>query len=423
MGSGDAKQVVGAGSGSTIIKIADGAATNFLKVNDGARFWSIRGFKFTGPTVTTPTSGEVIYVDNNTSSDANISDVVMRGGKFWVGLHLREVNQVYIDKLEIYEAQSYHILMQGALNVFINQLLINGVDKTGTGVSIIASATYGNSEAVLISNSIIANTAEALQITGTTLSPTTAGRNLEHKFVNVYFDDSTLEGADITYAVSCQFTNCYFASNGNFGCHLRFTEYMQFVNCTFTKNENDGLYIESDSKYTTVLGGSASDNDDLGTGAFAGIDVEGGGGFFTIIGVQCNATTNLYNKNQDYGIIIGNSCNNYIVKDCTFDGNVTAAVLNNSGYNGSTKLFKDNLGWVTDNYGSASVTPDGSGNGTIAHGLDVNPTYVEVSIVGDHGLHADVQSSSSTNITVRVKDSAGADVTSGTYVIKWAAKA
>lgn len=73
-------------------------------------------------------------------------------------------------------------------------------------------------------------------------------------------------------------------------------------------------------------------------------------------------------------------------------------------------------------WGKAEITPDGNGNGTIAHGLAEEPTTALVGIRGDHGNGVDVESVDSTNITVRVKDASGADVTAGTFTVDWIAR-
>jgi len=73
-------------------------------------------------------------------------------------------------------------------------------------------------------------------------------------------------------------------------------------------------------------------------------------------------------------------------------------------------------------YGNESISPDANGNGTITHGFSVAPSYVSVNISGDNAYHAKVQAVSATTITVLVIDSAGADVTAGTYTIYWLAK-
>ena len=97
-------------------------------------------------------------------------------------------------------------------------------------------------------------------------------------------------------------------------------------------------------------------------------------------------------------------------------GEITGAVLNN----GTGNKFIGVKGG--DNYGYASITPNATGNGTIPHGLKGAPSCVLVGIGGDHPYHVDVEAVDEINITVRIKDSSGADVTSGTYTIYWKAQ-
>lgn len=76
-----------------------------------------------------------------------------------------------------------------------------------------------------------------------------------------------------------------------------------------------------------------------------------------------------------------------------------------------------------EGFGNVSITPDGSGNGTIVHGLASIPSLVLVGIRGDNVNGVDVESLDATNIIIRIKDAAtGADVTTGTFTIDWLAK-
>ena len=75
-----------------------------------------------------------------------------------------------------------------------------------------------------------------------------------------------------------------------------------------------------------------------------------------------------------------------------------------------------------DDYGNVAITPDANGNGTIAHGLKGTPKYVALGIRGDNANHVDAQAVDGTNITVRIKNAAGADVTAGTFTVDWKAQ-
>lgn len=77
---------------------------------------------------------------------------------------------------------------------------------------------------------------------------------------------------------------------------------------------------------------------------------------------------------------------------------------------------------VMENSGTATDTTDANGNITIAHGLSRTPTLADISIVGDNQYIAKVQSLGASNITVLVKDAAGADVVSTSVTVGWRAE-
>lgn len=86
--------------------------------------------------------------------------------------------------------------------------------------------------------------------------------------------------------------------------------------------------------------------------------------------------------------------------------------------------FRVNILKILNNqaHGSASISPDANGNGTIPHGLPGIPSFVGVHILGDNVNGVDPESVDATNIIVRIKDAAGADVAAGTFTIFWSAK-
>lgn len=107
------------------------------------------------------------------------------------------------------------------------------------------------------------------------------------------------------------------------------------------------------------------------------------------------------------------------ISESTPDFNVEGSALVRA-----LELFRRNVTRLLnkESYGNASISPDANGNGTIAHGLNGTPSFVSVDIGGDNVYGVDPESVDGTNITVRVKDAAGADVTSGSYTIYWTAK-
>lgn len=80
------------------------------------------------------------------------------------------------------------------------------------------------------------------------------------------------------------------------------------------------------------------------------------------------------------------------------------------------------LGLFGNNSGTEVVTPDSSGQATIAHGLIGQPRSAFADIQGDTPNHCDIVSRDATNLTVRIKNSSGADVTTGSFNVNWQAE-
>jgi len=70
--------------------------------------------------------------------------------------------------------------------------------------------------------------------------------------------------------------------------------------------------------------------------------------------------------------------------------------------------------------GVTTITASTNGNATIAHGLRKLPRYATAKLQGDSVNGIDVESFDATNLTVRVYNASGADVTSSTFSCAWA---
>ena len=73
--------------------------------------------------------------------------------------------------------------------------------------------------------------------------------------------------------------------------------------------------------------------------------------------------------------------------------------------------------------GIATITAGANGNATIAHGLHRTPVFAMAQIQGDTVNGVNVESIDGTNLTIRVFNAAGADVTSGSFSVAWIATA
>ena len=112
--------------------------------------------------------------------------------------------------------------------------------------------------------------------------------------------------------------------------------------------------------------------------------------------------------------------------------NVTSTALRNKFYGGiidgaingapATDLSKFYGVDGGENYDNISVSPDGSGDAVIAHGLKLAPQYANVILSGSSDYSAKITSVDATNINIKIVDFNGSAVTTGSYVIYWEAR-
>lgn len=100
------------------------------------------------------------------------------------------------------------------------------------------------------------------------------------------------------------------------------------------------------------------------------------------------------------------------VKYAVENGVITYNTLQNSS--------GDSWTTVPQAIGSTTDTTDGDGELTIPHGVTgFTPDWATVSLVGDDANGVDVISVDGTNLVVRIKDAAGADVTATEVTVNW----
>lgn len=123
------------------------------------------------------------------------------------------------------------------------------------------------------------------------------------------------------------------------------------------------------------------------------LNASGDASYVNVTGNQCY--DNQGTKTQLYGMRISNATNCLIANNDLRDN--STAGFNQSGTN-TGLVIRDNLGWVTEAKGSATI---GDG-GTINHGLAATPTYVSVQASVASQM-ASVTTISATNFTVAIK--------------------
>jgi hypothetical protein len=189
----------------------------------------------------------------------------------------------------------------------------------------------------------------------------------------------------------------------------------RIIGGTFWNNGAEGIYLGGENELAlgaTVFGNGQDTG--LANNRRIGIRVSGSGARIA----ECHVFDDQGTQTQRYALRTDAGASGTRVQG----GLLEAGLVGTLNDDGTGTTLRDVQGYVTENWGSASVSPDGSGNGTIAHGLSATPAVVHAGIRGDTANHADVEAVDGTNITVRIKDSSGADVTSGSFTVDWEAR-
>ena len=189
-----------------------------------------------------------------------------------------------------------------------------------------------------------------------------------------------------------------------------------FSNCSFVGGNEDGILVKSDATNFIFTGCNFAlwNRDNAGSAWDVRFLAGNAASEFIFNGCSFNSA------NVDENMAFGGSEDNIIIQNCIFSKTSLGGTTT-----GKTIILNDQIGLTEDmssNFGSSSVSPDGNGNGTIAHGLSDTPTFSDANIIGDTPNGVDVQSVGSTNLIVRIHDAAGADVTSGSFTVQWEAK-
>lgn len=123
---------------------------------------------------------------------------------------------------------------------------------------------------------------------------------------------------------------------------------------------------------------------------------------------------------QTHGVSLVSQVNPVVIEGNHLDDNVTGGL---TGTVPAGSIVRNNLGHVSEKWDEVSgVTPNGSGEHTFNHGLDGTPSWAVANIKGDTATICDVVTITATQITVRFKDSGGADVTTGPRTFYWQAR-
>lgn len=342
------------------------------------------------------------------------------------GVRFEDCGIAYLDHGEIRwsgvasPSNAVGVVIDGNNDQYLSHLLLDGGAETPQGA--IAGIRILQSGGVWIDNSDIIRYGRGLLVDpqGTDA--------VVHLFVtNTAFDTNLNEGILLNPGASAtiqraQFTACWTGSNTGNGVSTGGSGTINgvlFLGHRSYLNGNHGVIFNGGSElaycYGEVAGNSATSS-----GSLDGIAVVANISNFRLIGNRIGPIGGASNT-QRYGInVVSGSSDNYIVSDNDARGNVTGGITDNGS--GTNKIVRNNLGHITEKWGNASDTTDGNGNIVIAHGLVSTPSFVTLGLRGDNVNGVDVESVDGTNITARVKNASGADVTSTAVVVDWQAR-
>jgi putative cofactor-binding repeat protein len=183
-----------------------------------------------------------------------------------------------------------------------------------------------------------------------------------------------------------------------------------------------------DCTANTVVGNNVSGCGNLGNvaglggaGTYnAGVMLRGVNGDVTVIVLIGNTVFNKRTDRATDSAIYLRAESGRTVSGTVVQGNVLRNATNGVRRAGTTTgtKYRDNIGYVTENSGTAS----GYNGLTVAHGLAITPSEI-VTTVDANNIYMGA-SVDATNITLKMRDSAGVLVPSGSPVtVRWAARA
>jgi hypothetical protein len=216
------------------------------------------------------------------------------------------------------------------------------------------------------------------------------------------------------------------------------------VNCWGSSNHTHGFYfVNSNTNGVTLSSPIAMNNqmDGVAIGTGVNISVDNGQIFcnsmagsavasgiavgdvvvaFTLTGNVCGlggSISFISGNNQNYGIVVGTGCSNYIIKDNICLSNVTGSILDQS----NAGIVNDNIGFPTQGSGQGTIA-SGTSSVAVTHNLAATPLLQNIIVTPAGSWSAAsvtsfwVSAANSSTFTVNV----GANTT-GNWVFNWTA--
>lgn len=363
------------GQGKTNTTIAPAHANDTLVI--GAPASALQSICVSGmtidPSVAMTTNKSAIAIQGN-NINIDISDVLIKDAYFGI----------YMDSGP--SASNYRLddvyVEACVVGCRVGNGLVQGVYITRSHFALCSAAGL---QLIHTSGVYVANCDLIFNATGISFDPTTPSIVIDCFFSQVSSDSNTaigwsFAGTGTIGNITC--SNCWAAGNdGLAGVYVNSAALDSF---TWTGgmcilNEGHGFFLNAGRNILITGGVQIQHNSKLSSGASHGVVVTGGASLVSIVGNTIGhggyERVNGAAETQGYGIIFTSaSTDNFIITSNHILGNVTGAVALAAAL-GSTRVVKDNTGFVTEARGTATV-PSGTAGVAVAHGLANTPTVV-----------------------------------------------
>jgi hypothetical protein len=231
-----------------------------------------------------------------------------------------------------------------------------------------------------------------------TASDTLSNRPAYNKFTNIFFDSSDL-GVYLRKCKNFVFSNCWFSCRPGPGIDAEEAEFC-LIGGEARHCGAQGVIVRSNAVCRSS--GFVSKGNNVMDNGSAAIQVNSGGEFHAsngdFGGVDEFVNINSVEANTPYSISVASGGVAY-VNGVDLSGSATGAVSDSS----TSSQIKNCKGYVNEKRGSVVVNSDGSGLGTIAHGLVDTPVYWATSVTGDVSVECIVLSADATNLNVKLR--------------------
>lgn len=406
-------KLVGSGRDSAILSYSGNI--NLLSISGFSGGWQLHDFsvKHTGAAAT---SG--FAIDINGAANGQAQNLYIDSP--YVGIRVQASQNCKFNAVDVWYYVNAGYLLTGNSNndCFFSKGFLNGESAPGAGTAGLGSGirledkceaiTFDSMEVVLSRNPL-----------STDATSYTAGNRPAYcRFTNCFFDSST-DGVLLDKCVDFKFIGCWFSNRPNSGCVVNQVDTVSFTDSTFANCANHGCIVQSTAVRVSFQGCKFLSNGTAAANTYSGV-VFSGASDWQVIGCTATNANGLSNV-QAYGVTVTGAADRYTIADNLFSGNLSGGI-SNAG-TGLEQYIANNTGYRTSNGGTAGVTFNASGLGSIAHGLAVTPKTASVFAVNSGVDEVMLVGIDATNLNLRLRNTTSNANSTGSYNVNWRAQA